>query len=65
MGQKQQTVTVEGHRITLTNLDKVLYPETGTTKGDVLSYYAALLYVPMARRALREGRAARTRPAAG
>ena len=42
MGQKQQTVTVEGRRITLTNLDKVLYPETGTTKGDVLSYYAAI-----------------------
>ena len=42
MAQKQQTVTVEGHRITLTNLDKVLYPETGTTKGDVLSYYAAI-----------------------
>ncbi|WP_349897922.1 ATP-dependent DNA ligase [Parafrigoribacterium soli] len=42
MAQKQQTVTVDGHRITLTNLDKVLYPETGTTKGDVLSYYAAI-----------------------
>ncbi|MFE6689841.1 non-homologous end-joining DNA ligase [Streptomyces sp. NPDC057743] len=29
---------VEGRRLTLTNLDKVLYPETGTTKGEVLHY---------------------------
>lgn len=32
-------VDVDGHRLTLTNLGKVLYPETGTTKGDVLEYY--------------------------
>lgn len=31
--------TVDGHRIRLTNLDKVLYPETGTTKGEVIDYY--------------------------
>lgn len=31
---------VEGHVIRLTNLDKVLYPATGTTKGEVLHYYA-------------------------
>ena len=37
-----QTVTVDGHRITLTNLDKVMYPSTGTTKGDVLAYYAEI-----------------------
>jgi hypothetical protein len=36
------TVTVEGHTLTLTNLDKVMYPRTGTTKGDVLAYYAAI-----------------------
>ena len=35
-----QTVTIDGHRLKLTNLDKVLYPETGTTKADVLDYYA-------------------------
>lgn len=33
--------------------------------GLVLSYYAAFLYVPMGRTALREGRAARRRPVAG
>jgi bifunctional non-homologous end joining protein LigD len=37
-----QVVTVDRHRITLTHLDKVLYPETGTTKGDVIAYYAAV-----------------------
>jgi bifunctional non-homologous end joining protein LigD len=37
-----QTVEIDGHRLKLTNLDKVLYPETGTTKGDVLAYYAGV-----------------------
>ncbi|UWX97184.1 ATP-dependent DNA ligase [Arthrobacter zhaoxinii] len=41
-GKQQETVSVEGHRLRLTNLDKVLYPETGTTKADVISYYAAV-----------------------
>jgi len=36
------TVRVNGRTVKLTNLDKVLYPETGTTKGDVLSYYARI-----------------------
>lgn len=31
---------VEGRRLALSNLDKVLYPATGTTKGEVLHYYA-------------------------
>ena len=35
-----QVVTVEGRTMKLTNLDKVLYPKTHTTKADVLSYYA-------------------------
>ena len=39
-GANSQTVTVDGHTLKLTNLDKVLYPETQTTKGDVLAYYA-------------------------
>ena len=42
MASTKQTVSVEGHRITLTNLDKVLYPETGTTKAEVLAYYAEI-----------------------
>src|SRR5262245_61171272 len=33
-------VTVGDRELTLTNLDKVLYPATGTTKGEVIEYYA-------------------------
>ncbi|AZM91176.1 non-homologous end-joining DNA ligase [Streptomyces sp. W1SF4] len=33
---------VEGRRIALSNLEKVLYPETGFTKGEVLHYYATV-----------------------
>jgi bifunctional non-homologous end joining protein LigD len=33
-------VEVEGRTLRITNLDKVLYPRTGTTKGEVLNYYA-------------------------
>jgi bifunctional non-homologous end joining protein LigD len=38
-------VSVDGHRIRLSNLDKVLYPATGTTKRDVLDYYARIAEV--------------------
>jgi bifunctional non-homologous end joining protein LigD len=33
-------VEVDGHELALTNLDKVLYPATGTTKREVIEYYA-------------------------
>ncbi|MEU6659571.1 non-homologous end-joining DNA ligase [Streptomyces sp. NPDC046821] len=33
---------VEGRRIALSNLDKVLYPATGFTKGELLHYYATV-----------------------
>ncbi|MGH9283828.1 MAG: non-homologous end-joining DNA ligase, partial [Acidimicrobiales bacterium] len=33
------TVEVEGRRLSLSNLDKVLYPEVGFTKGQVIDYY--------------------------
>jgi bifunctional non-homologous end joining protein LigD len=35
-------VDVEGRTLTLVNLEKVMYPRTGTTKGEVLNYYAQL-----------------------
>ncbi|MFT4167093.1 MAG: ATP-dependent DNA ligase [Microlunatus sp.] len=38
----EQTVTVDGHPVKLTNLDKVLYPLTGTTKAEVIGYYAEI-----------------------
>jgi bifunctional non-homologous end joining protein LigD len=34
------TVVVDGRRLQLSNLDKVMYPATETTKGEVLNYYA-------------------------
>lgn len=44
-GGGRQTVEVDGRRIAVTNLDKVMYPETGTTKADVLRYYAEIAEV--------------------
>jgi bifunctional non-homologous end joining protein LigD len=35
-------VDVEGRTLKLTSLEKVLYPRTGTTKGEVLDYYARI-----------------------
>jgi bifunctional non-homologous end joining protein LigD len=32
-------VEVEGRRLKLSNLEKVLYPETGFTKGQIIDYY--------------------------
>jgi bifunctional non-homologous end joining protein LigD len=41
--EKQEVlVDVEGRTLKISNLDKVLYPRTGTTKGEVLSYYAQI-----------------------
>ncbi len=36
------TVEVEGRKLKLTNLDKVLYPATGFTKGQVLDFYVRI-----------------------
>jgi bifunctional non-homologous end joining protein LigD len=35
-------VDVGGRTLTVSNLGKVLYPRTGTTKGEVLHYYASI-----------------------
>ncbi|HEX2436055.1 MAG TPA: non-homologous end-joining DNA ligase [Solirubrobacterales bacterium] len=37
-----QVVEVDGRELSLTNLDKVLYPSTGFTKGEVIDYYARI-----------------------
>ena len=39
MAAKRQEIEVAGHRLSLSNLDKVLYPEAGFTKGHVIDYY--------------------------
>jgi bifunctional non-homologous end joining protein LigD len=35
-------VDVDGRELSLTNLDKVMYPATGFTKGQVIDYYARI-----------------------
>ena len=43
--RRKPTVTVEGRELALSNLDKVLYPEAGFTKGQVIDYYARVAEV--------------------
>jgi bifunctional non-homologous end joining protein LigD len=38
-------VDVDGRTLTLSNLDKVLYPDAGFTKGEVIDYYARIAEV--------------------
>ncbi|MDN5790905.1 MAG: non-homologous end-joining DNA ligase [Micrococcales bacterium] len=35
-------VEVDGRRLSLSSLDKIMYPATGTTKAEVLDYYARI-----------------------
>ena len=42
MSPEKVTVQVDGKTLTLSNLDKVLYPETGFTKGEVIDYYTRI-----------------------
>jgi bifunctional non-homologous end joining protein LigD len=39
---KRLEVDIAGHRLSLSNLDKVFYPETGFTKGQVIDYYTRI-----------------------
>jgi len=36
----RQTVQVGDRRLQISNLEKILYPQTGFTKGQMLDYYA-------------------------
>ncbi|HEX6117284.1 MAG TPA: non-homologous end-joining DNA ligase [Solirubrobacterales bacterium] len=42
MAGKSRDVDVEGRTLSISNLDKVLYPEAGFTKGEVIDYYARI-----------------------
>ena len=42
MAGDEQLVRIGGRRLRITNLEKVLYPETGTTKGEVIDYYSRI-----------------------
>jgi bifunctional non-homologous end joining protein LigD len=39
---KETVVDIEGRHLKLSNLDKVLYPEAGFTKGQVIDYYVRI-----------------------
>jgi bifunctional non-homologous end joining protein LigD len=44
VAEKRETITVEveGRHLTLSNLAKVLYPEAGFAKGEVIDYYSRI-----------------------
>ncbi len=44
MAEKSERVTVDvgGHHLTLSNLGKVLYPDAGFTKGEIIDYYSRI-----------------------
>jgi bifunctional non-homologous end joining protein LigD len=35
----EETLTIDGHEVAITNQDKVYWPESGLTKGDMVTYY--------------------------
>src|SRR5678815_3639196 len=38
-------VVVEGKKLVLSNLEKVLYPKAGFSKGQVIQYYLSLIHI--------------------
>ena len=55
MAEQRVRVAIDGHELELSNLDKVMYPGTGFTKGEVIDYYsrvAAILLPHLADRPL-------------
>ncbi|MGB3376853.1 MAG: non-homologous end-joining DNA ligase, partial [Microbacterium sp.] len=42
MAASGQVVQIDGRRLRVTNLEKVVYPDADTTKGEVLSYYTQI-----------------------
>ena len=42
MASTRVTVEVDGRELSVSNLDKVLYPEVGFTKAEVIDYYVRI-----------------------
>jgi bifunctional non-homologous end joining protein LigD len=38
-GEQKGSFQIDGHELKLSNLQKVMYPETGFTKGEIIDYY--------------------------
>jgi len=45
--QDRHSIAVDGHEIELSNLDKVLFPKSGLTKGDLVEYYRGIANVAL------------------
>ena len=39
VARQETTIEIEGRQLKLSNLDKVLYPKAGFSKGQVIDYY--------------------------
>jgi len=44
-GEEPEVIEVGGHEVRVTHPEKVMYPESGTTKRDVVDYYTAVAEV--------------------
>ncbi len=42
MGSKKQIIKIDGRDLTISNVEKVFYPESGFTKGDVIAFYSEI-----------------------
>ena len=42
MAKKQEQIDVDGRELTVSNLDKVFFPESGFTKGEVIAFYSEI-----------------------
>ncbi|WP_419869731.1 DNA ligase D [Chryseobacterium sp. CT-SW4] len=40
--EKEKEITLNRHKVTLTNQDKIYFPKDGITKGDVIEYYQSV-----------------------
>ena len=45
MTEQRLRTEIDGRVLSLTNLDKVLYPATGTTKSEIIGYFAEVAHV--------------------
>ncbi|GFO62393.1 DNA ligase D [Geomonas paludis] len=41
---QEEVLILDGHRLELSNLDKVFWPDQGYTKGDVINYYRTMAH---------------------
>jgi bifunctional non-homologous end joining protein LigD len=42
MAKNVSTIEIQGHKLSVSNLDKVLYPADGFTKGELIDYYTRI-----------------------